>query len=414
MPSLSPRSPVSGTPVGAQIVHVGIPIHVLVAGPPAADAIRDAVLQRAVLRLEPRQVVLTRHPGADRVLSDDLFARSGVASFIPDAVRVVVDVVECIAGSLEIGIAEVAGAAAVAAQVDPTSGAIPGVHQIQNVLVEGAVEERVVVVGFENPVTRQRRTADPRIHVEAEDDLRVVGGALVGDVVVPEDDVASLWVGPLEAAHFDAQAEAATGRVAAVGVVVPSVVVIVVQHDEALLIGRGAFAEVTVPTAVPTAVLVGPGIGPSPRVAADRRRARRVDVDTLLEVARPRLEAHVALVVRARRLALAEAGFHDVGVFDMTALAKLRQHEGRDAVAVVHAGSLGDLGRMEDAEIDVARVARIVPHHAVVPEHGADVGRIVEPGALRAQRAPEMLRHRHLHLSLRRRCARDAEHRDRH
>ena len=49
-------------------------------------------------------------------------------------------------------------------------------------------------------------------------------------------------------------------------------------------------------------------------------------------------------------------------------------HERRDAVRVVHAAALRDLHRVEDAQVHVARVGRVVADHAVVPEHGADAG----------------------------------------
>ena len=83
---------------------------------------------------------------------------------------------------------------------------VVGVDQVEHVAVEGAVEERGIVVGFVDAVARQSRTANARVHVEPEDDVVVVVcGALVRDVVVPEDDVAGLRVGPLEAAYLDTQ-----------------------------------------------------------------------------------------------------------------------------------------------------------------------------------------------------------------
>src|SRR5262245_56022330 len=124
---------------------------------------------------------------------------------------------------------------------------------------------------------------------------------------------------------------------------IPRVVEVVVHDGEALLIGRRALAEVTVPAAVPGVILIRPGERPGARIAADRRRAAAVDVRVGLEVAGPRLEAHDAVLVWADTLAFAEPRLHDecgVSVRDRY----LREHERRDAVAVVHAAALRHLG----------------------------------------------------------------------
>src|SRR6185503_12533878 len=108
-------------------------------------------------------------------------------------------------------------------------------------------------------------------------------------------------------------------QVALVRVVVPRVVELVVHDGETLLIGGGALAEVAVPAARPPGVvgvgrLVGPARRPGARIGADRRRASAIRVGTRLEIAGAGLEAHHAIEVRADPLALAEAGFHDVGL----------------------------------------------------------------------------------------------------
>ena len=189
---------------------------------------------------------------------------------------------------------------------------------------------------------------------------------------MPEDHVAGLRVGPLEAPHLDAQAQAPARGIAAVGIEIPGVVVVVVQDHVAFLVGHDLLAEVAVPGAGPARIVdivqaIGPEIGPGARVVAQGRRAAGVEHRVGLKIARPRLEAHDPVEEGAGALALAESGFHDVG-FAAVDLGDLGQHEGRDAVAVVHAAALGHLDRVEDAQVHVAGVARVVTDHAVVPE----------------------------------------------
>ena len=150
---------------------------------------------------------------------------------------------------------------------------------------------------------------------------------------------------------------------------------------------------------------VRPEVRPGARVVGERRRAAGVATGIRLEVARARFEAHDPVVARARALPFAESGLHDVRLAAV-ALADLRQHERRDAVPVVHAGPLRDLGRMEDAQIDVDRIGRIVADHAVVPEHGADVGGVVESRALGVEPAALIRWDRQVHLSGRERDGR--------
>jgi len=93
----------------------------------------------------------------------------------------------------------------------------------------------VVIVGLVDVVARPGGPADARVHVEAEDDVVVVvGRTLVRDVVVPEDDVARLGIGPLESAHLDAQAEPQARAVPAVGPKIPGVEVLVANPERRL------------------------------------------------------------------------------------------------------------------------------------------------------------------------------------
>ena len=276
------------------VVESWIPVHVLVAGPPRPDLVGNVILERSVRRLELGHVVMALHVGPDRGLPDDVLSGSAVATLVRDAVVVVVDPVVRVAGGLEVGVAEVAGLAAVAGPVDAVPEAVPGVDQVQ---ARRLVPEGVVVVGFVDAVARQPRSAYAGVHVESENDVVVVvGRALVRDVVVPEDHVSGLRVGPLEPAHLDAHAEPAARGIAGVGVVEPSVVVVVVHDGVALLVGGRPLAEVAVPAPRPARVErvvlpVGPVGGPCARVVADRGCARAVQGRVGLEVARPRLVA---------------------------------------------------------------------------------------------------------------------------
>jgi hypothetical protein len=149
------------------------------------------------------------------------------------------------------------------------------------------------------------------------------------------------------------------------------------------------------------------------RVIADGDRAAQVDVRVGLEVTGPRLESHDALGVGTLGLPLAKARLHDEGVLAVRE-PDLCEHERRDAVAVVHAGALRHLDRMEDAEIGGGRIARVAAHHAEVVELGADVRRIVQAVALGADLAAQRLGH-HGHRRLRRRgCGEQQRERRRH
>ena len=241
-----------GQPVGAQVVVLDRPVQVLVAGPPEAGAVGLGLDDRPVGGLEQGLVVVGGDVGQDLVLAHDGHARPAVAQLVDDAVLVVVDAVGRVARGLHVGVAQVAGAAAGAGQVAAVAAVVPGVDQVDHLVVELAGEEGVVVVRLVDAVAAEGRSAHARVHVQPEDDVVVVvGRALVGDVVVPEDHVAGLGVGPLEAAHLDAQAQAAPRRVAAVGEEVPGVVVVVVQDHVALLVGDDLLAEVAVPGAGP-------------------------------------------------------------------------------------------------------------------------------------------------------------------
>src|SRR5690606_7444491 len=118
-----------------------------------------------------------------------------------------------------------------------------------------AAVDRVVVAALGHAVARALRPAHAGVHVEAEDDVLVGRRALVDDVVVPEDDVLRLGVRPLEAAYLHAQAEAAPRRVARVRAEVPGVVVLVVHHEERLLVRVRALAEEAVPRPAPAGVV---------------------------------------------------------------------------------------------------------------------------------------------------------------
>ena len=285
------------------------------------------------------------------------------------------------------------------------SEAVPGVDQVET---RGLVEEGVVVVRFIDAVARERRSPHARIHVKPEDDVvvlahcRVVGRSLVDDVVVPKDDVAGLRIGPLEPSHLDPQPEAVARRVTRVRVVEPGVIEVVVHDRVTLLVGGRALPEVPVPAAAPARIvgiveLVGPLRGPGARVVADRRRPCAIDGRVGLEVARSGLEAHDAVESRADGLPLPESGLHEIDVLPVDRV-DLGEHEGRDAVRVVHPAALGHLDRVEHAQVDVARVRWIVADHAEVPVHGADVGGVMEPRALGIE-APALIgrdRHRHV------------------
>ena len=376
-----------GDAVGAHVVEVGTPVHVLVAGPPRPVAVRGPVGDRAVEGGELGGVVVGGPVGEDLALPDDLDALAAIAPLVHDAVVVVVDPVHGVSRRLEVGVAEVAGGLALAEQVHAGAVIVPGVDQVQ---AQRAVEERVVVVGLGPPAPvagGARRASHARVHVEPEDDVVVVVGvALVGDVVVPEDDVARLWICPLEPAHAHLEPEALAGGVPAVGVVGEGVVVVVVHDRVALLVGGGALAEVPVPGPRPARVvqvgeLVGPPVRPGAGVVAHRRRAAPIGVGVGLEVAGPRLEAHDPVAERAQRLALAVPGLHDGGGIAERG-GDPGQHERGDPVAVVHPGALRHLDGVEHGEVRLVGGLEEVPHHAEVPVPGPEVVGVVGAHAL--------------------------------
>src|SRR5207247_4290393 len=67
-----------GDAVRPDVVELGVPVHVLVARPPAPDPIGDVLLQRTVGALELGQVVVLGDVVADRALPDDV--RAGTAA----------------------------------------------------------------------------------------------------------------------------------------------------------------------------------------------------------------------------------------------------------------------------------------------------------------------------------------------
>src|SRR5690606_826546 len=128
-------------------------IHVYVARPPDAGNVRGTLLERAVRLLKECQVVVGLHIGADGILPLDPLPRAAVAPLIDDAVFIVVDAVERIAGRLQIGLTEVARPLAVSGETDAAAPLVPRVYKIEP---EIAVVEGVVVVAFGHAVARSR------------------------------------------------------------------------------------------------------------------------------------------------------------------------------------------------------------------------------------------------------------------
>jgi hypothetical protein len=108
------------------------------------------LLEWTVGDFEALQVVVCRHVVTNCLLARDELARTPIALLVDDTVLVVVDAVERVSGSLEVGITEVSGAAARAGKIAPVSEAIPGVDVGGRGFVELAVEEGVVVIRLED------------------------------------------------------------------------------------------------------------------------------------------------------------------------------------------------------------------------------------------------------------------------
>ncbi len=194
---------------------------------------------------------------------------------------------------------------------------VPGINQVQS---KRFIEIGVVIIGFIDAIAGQRRATNARVHVHAKNNIVIViRCAFIADVIMPENHITGLRIGPLEAAHLNAQSHATTGLVTAIGIVVPGVIEIIIHHGKAFLIGIGALAEIAVPAPAPAGIIdiidfIRPGIGPGTRIIADSGRTALVDAGIGLKITGPWLVAHDAIADGTGALALAIAGFHDMKI----------------------------------------------------------------------------------------------------
>ena len=203
---------------------------------------------------------------------------------------------------------------------------------------------------------------------------------------MPEYHIGRLRIRPLKAAHFNAQAQSAARRITRVGIKIPGVVEIIIHYRKTFLIGIGTLTEIAVPASRPARIIevidfIRPEIRPGTRIVTDGRRATDIDSRTGLEISGTRFKTHDAVSKGTGALPFAITGLHNVEIITLVIL-KPGQDERRRPIAVIQTAAFGNFHGMENTQVHIYGIRRIITHHSKIIKDGTNVIGVVNPGPL--------------------------------